>query len=520
MSIEIELKFLVAQNAGGILAKWVDKFVSKNPDTLVEHSKVQLSNTYFDTEDQLFRQHDMGLRVRGTDGIFEQTIKTKGKVVGGLHQRPEFNVALEHEQLDLSLFDSQILPANFSVEQLQAKVEPLFTTEFSRQIWHIQHPSCVFEMVFDVGTISAQSESMPLAEVEVELKSGDISVVFGFARKLIKHLSKQQDDYDGSVRVGAFSKAARGYQLYFGKPLTVKSYMTQVPLKLDDSIEQAFVKTVEYGLNFMQYHEQCFCDSLDINALRRFNDGVAIIRHAFKQYTMLVSEQDLSELDQQLAWIGSSFEWVEHSLELEAIMSKTGKYRKRLELNTALAQLVADEGRKDPDRQQIERFFYQARYNQFLIDISRWLMEKGWRGDRDVNLNAQAQGSLQLLSCDMLNASWRSLLQAFPRQQQFSIEDYIEHQQQLEYSLLTGSCVGGLYSSSLRDGFRDPWVDISSGIDELKTLYLLQTLAKQVDTQGESTTLSWLQQQIDSLLHAMEQSRSQAIKMKPYWSAN
>lgn len=87
MSIEIELKFLVASNAQSVLSKWVDKFVSKNPNTSVADSVSQLTNTYFDSADQVLRQHDMGLRVRGTDGIWEQTIKTKGKTVGGLHQR-------------------------------------------------------------------------------------------------------------------------------------------------------------------------------------------------------------------------------------------------------------------------------------------------------------------------------------------------------------------------------------------------------------------------------------------------
>ena len=267
----------------------------------------------------------------------------------------------------------------------------------------------------------------------------------------------------------------------------------------------------------MQHHEQCFCDSFDVTALRRFNDGVALIRHGIKQYSMLVSQACAQDLDEQLAWLESSFDWVEHSIEIEAIMSKTGKYRKRLELSTALAQLVADEGRKDPDKQQIEQFFYQPRYNQFLLDMSRWLMDRGWRDENDANISAQSQGSLQLLSCDMLNNSWRSLLQRFLDQQHFTMQDYIEHHQQLKYSLLTGSCVGGLYGSNLRDGFRDPWVDISSGIEELKTLELLQSLAQQLEVDSSESTLSWLQKQTESLLHAMEQSRLQAIKMKPYW---
>lgn len=525
MSIEIELKFLVAQNAQSVLSKWVEKFVKKNPETGVEPSVSRLTNTYFDSNEQLLRQHDMGLRVRGTDGVWEQTIKTKGKTVGGLHQRPEYNVDLTENQLDLSLFDAQILPSQYSAAQLQSLVQPLFTTEFTRHTWLISHPSCVFEMVYDVGTIQAgvqgaDGESCDISEVEVELKSGDISVVFGFARKLVKYLAKKRDDYCGEVRLGAYSKAARGYQLYFAKPLAVKSYMKQVVLEPKDTIEEAFIKTIEYGLEFMQHHEQCFCETLDGNALRRFGEGVDLIRHCFRQYPMLIGNAANLEFDTEFAWIENAFDWVEHSIELENIMSKTGKFRKRIELNSALSDLVAHEGNKDPDKQRIKAFFYQPRYNQLILDISRWLMDKGWRGDKDINLNASSQSSLQLLSCQMLSASWRSMLEVLPRQHQFTIDDYIEQHSQLKYSLLTGTCVGGLYSPSLRDVFRDPWIDLSLGIDELKTLQLLQNLAKQIDDSANNSTLNWLQKQIESLLHAMEQSRLQAIKMKPYWTAS
>ena len=58
--------------------------------------KKKLSNCYYDTTDLNFRHHDMGLRIRGCDGQLEQTIKTAGVVIAGLHQRPEYNVDIEN----------------------------------------------------------------------------------------------------------------------------------------------------------------------------------------------------------------------------------------------------------------------------------------------------------------------------------------------------------------------------------------------------------------------------------------
>jgi triphosphatase len=253
-------------------------------------------------------------------------------------------------------------------------------------------------------------------------------------------------------------------------------------------------------------------------ALRRFNDGVAIIVHAIWQYSMLVSQDSAQHFIDDLQWLQQSFDWVEHSWKLEALLSKTGKYRKRLELNSALSQLVRDEGSKEPDLKHISAFFSKPRYNHFLLDIGRWLMNKGWRKSGDHNWSVESQGTLQLLSCEMLSSGWNSLLQSLAKQRALSVSDYIEHHAQLKRSLLTGSCVGGLYSESIRNDFRMPWLDLSSGIDELKTLDLLRSLAQQLDGAESIATLSWLDQQTDSLLHAMEQSRQLAAKMKPYWT--
>ena len=520
MDIEIELKFLVSENAAVTLTHWLNQFMTNNPGTVADTGQVHLANTYYDTKDMQFRSNDIGFRTRSTDGVWEQTIKTKGKVVAGVHHRPEYNISLTSSQPQLELFDRQILPPALSTTQLQTQLIALFTTDFKRQIWLIKHPSCSFEMVLDTGLIDSDGETSPINEVELEFKSGDINVLFKFANKLVKHLAKHKHDaaYDGTIRLGFLSKAARGYHLYHGKGLTVKNYLGQVPLDGRDSIEQAFIKTVEYGLAFMQHHEQCFIDKPGLAALRRFNDGVALIIHAIWQYSMLVSKASAQHYIGELEWILKSFDWVEHGWQLEALLSKTGKYRKRLELNSALSQLVDEEESKEPDLNEIGLFFSKPRYNQFLLDISHWLMNKGWRSSGDLNLSVGSQGTLQLLSCDMLSGGWRSLMHIMARQEFMTVADHIKHHSQLKRSLLTGSCVGGLYSESIRNGFRMPWLDLSSGIDELKTLDLLRSLAEQVDAKESNATLNWLHQQTDSLLHAMEQSRKLAVKMKPYWT--
>ena len=97
MAQEIELKFIV-DNAGV-------ETLRNHLNTLdAEHTPAtQLLNIYYETADNWLRRHDMGLRIRGDNGRYEMTMKIAGRTVGGLHQRPEYNIDISTPELALSL---------------------------------------------------------------------------------------------------------------------------------------------------------------------------------------------------------------------------------------------------------------------------------------------------------------------------------------------------------------------------------------------------------------------------------
>ena len=74
---------------------------------------MQLLNIYYETPDNWLRGHDMGLRIRGENGRYEMTMKVAGRVTGGLHQRPEYNVALSAPTLDLAQLPTEVWPHRF-----------------------------------------------------------------------------------------------------------------------------------------------------------------------------------------------------------------------------------------------------------------------------------------------------------------------------------------------------------------------------------------------------------------------
>lgn len=94
MAQEIELKFIVNHSAVEALRDHLNTLGGEH------HDPVQLLNIYYETPDNWLRGHDMGLRIRGENGRYEMTMKVAGRVTGGLHQRPEYNVALSEPTLD------------------------------------------------------------------------------------------------------------------------------------------------------------------------------------------------------------------------------------------------------------------------------------------------------------------------------------------------------------------------------------------------------------------------------------
>src|ERR1700712_3822125 len=91
-------------------------------------SKVQqLVSIYYDSPDQALAAARWSVRVRCTNGEFEQTVK--GPTVSG--RRPEWNISLENNELDRSAL--RATPVGNLIEGKE--LEPLFICTVHREIW-------------------------------------------------------------------------------------------------------------------------------------------------------------------------------------------------------------------------------------------------------------------------------------------------------------------------------------------------------------------------------------------------
>ncbi|WP_213133172.1 CYTH domain-containing protein [Citrobacter sp. FP75] len=241
MAQEIELKFIVNNDAVDALRERLNTLGGEH------HAPSQLQNIYYETPDGWLRSHDMGLRIRGENGHYEMTLKIAGRVTGGLHQRPEYNVALSAPELDLTLLPADVWPNGELPADLASQVQPLFSTHFYREKWHLDVDGSRIEMALDLGEVKAGEFAEPICELELELLSGDTRAVLKLANQLVSQTG---------LRQGSLSKAARGYHLARGNaPRELKpTSILQVPAKA--SIEQGLEAALELALAQWQYHEE------------------------------------------------------------------------------------------------------------------------------------------------------------------------------------------------------------------------------------------------------------------------
>lgn len=504
METEIELKYLVEANN---VASEICALLNEHKIKYEKKSK-SLINSYFDTADLKLRQLDMGLRVRTYPDYKEQTIKTAGVVVGGLHQRPEYNVTIDFAMPDLSLFPSEIWPEQYDVSSLQCEIKPIFTTNFERVTWQISHQLGVVELAYDQGFIESNKQSEVISEIELELLSGDIGALFEVAKTLFTQLT---------VRPGLTSKAARGYGLWkFSDQDELKQEHTDVakriktmlvPLRNTESTGDAFYTGLKYGLDNIQAYIALYIEKKQFIYLAAIRKTMDMLSYGLANFDGFIENERALPLKKQIISLNMSLAWVDKAQHVKDITKKSGKYRKKLEYSAQLIDLLRLKRESFPTEEQVIEQLQSFEFNSLQLELLALLIEKK---------ESITQESIVSFSHQALEQGLQSLIAETPQCDSMSADQYLELKPYLNKSLLAGVWFGNLYDEESRKDYRSPWLDILHGIDELAIFALLQNQLQQLEEQPEKL-IRWLDGKIENLLDALEYSRKAALSVEPYW---
>ncbi|NTV94079.1 MAG: CHAD domain-containing protein [Thiobacillus sp.] len=195
MPVEIELKLAVAP---GDVARLRRHPLLK----ALKAGRSRLYGVYFDTPEFDLYQRRSAFRLRREGYHWVQTVKLDRGSVGGLSMRPEYEVRVAGNQPDFAILPMEARAA--LTREVEDRLAPAFVTDFQRTVWDVERPRGTVEIALDSGHIRAGEADLPVAELELELVSGDSAVLFEIARELL----------DAAPLVSEYrSKALRGYGL-------------------------------------------------------------------------------------------------------------------------------------------------------------------------------------------------------------------------------------------------------------------------------------------------------------------
>jgi|GEM_PF-256744 len=556
MTTEIELKYLLLPaefpEVEINVAEKITEVLTEQGYAFKTEQK-QLSNYYLDTPELALRKLDMGLRVRGIQLSgkqihFEQTIKTSGEVIGGLHKRPEYNVDIGDDKVNLSLFPNDIWrKSEANVASLQQAITRLFNTHFNRVTWTITIDGSIIELAFDQGIVSCDGldKTDAIYEIELELVSGEQQSLLVLAKLLLAHMS---------MRPGRLSKAARGYALAahfsqlkknqgeasakhkdgLAQVMTIKNAPTKVipaheestleviPAKGLDTLTAVFRGGLDFSLTKLQCKVDDYLDNSSLTHLIKINELLALMRQGFWLFSERLTTKQLKIRD-ELSYFIRSLDWLENAQHQQSLINLSAGYRKKLISSDKLITKLEHEQVQFPKKQDMLKLFHSERFNLLQLSILELLLSDDIEAKVSQNkvqpLMQFAQNKLTLALSNISN----ELLKLESLSHNDVCSNYIEIHGLLVRSLLTGSWFSTLFNKSESAqqaiNYRRPWLDIKEGISELQTLSLLkqQLLDK---PNRDNKVLAWLDNKVENLVLAMEQSRLKALSVTPYWQGN
>ncbi len=164
--------------------------------------KIAMETTYFDTPTGQLSARHYTLRRRLENGESVCTLKTPAG-----NARSEFEVRCEDIYEAMEEFPGMGCPIDFT-GLVQEGITPICGAKFTRIAKTVVMPECTVELALDEGVLMGGGREIPLCEVEVELKNGEVQYCDLFARTLSARFGLTQESK---------SKFRRALALYKGE---------------------------------------------------------------------------------------------------------------------------------------------------------------------------------------------------------------------------------------------------------------------------------------------------------------
>ena len=363
---EIELKLLVEP---GRLADFDDAPVM-TAHARNKGARRHLKSVYYDTRKRLLWRNGLTLRVRQIGSRFVQTVKAQAtQETDNPLRRGEWEASVSSLAPDLALA-LPFIPERLREGLAPDKLETVFVSDIHRHQRLLDLPTGTVEVAFDQGVITAADRTLPINEIELELKSGSTAVIYEIARRLAEH---------GRLRPSIHAKSARGFDLAADRAPGAERPRK---LSLDPavSLDESFAIVLRGCFTHLLQAIPAAEDGRDVEGVHQLRVALRRLRAALQLMHTVGAWSRLESLRSDARWLAQNLsaarDWDVFQTETLPVVAEAcpslGGFK-------ALGEIA--ERHRGTAYRRIRAALADRRATSFLLGLGEWIETRGWRSD-------------------------------------------------------------------------------------------------------------------------------------------
>jgi inorganic triphosphatase YgiF len=363
----------------------------------------RVHTVYYDTPERDLARHGMALRLRRAGARWIQTLKTEGRVRGGLHERGEHDAPAAAQLLNFVALAASPAAELLGDPRVRARLQPVFVTDFRRTSRMVDiGAGALAELCADHGSIVAGSRHAPISEIELELRQGDPARLFAWTRTLLQDLP---------LRLCNRSKAERGFALLDPRQEEAPVRAASPALRPEMDPGAAFDAIVSSCLAQLQANEQGVLASDEVEYVHQARVALRRLRSAFSLFRPVLPRQTVAPILDALRSLGTALgaarDW--DVFVTETLPPLAADLGQAPGLPALLAQARS---LRAAARAAARQAVAAPAYTSLLLDLGEALVARPWRAALDERAAALAALPLQDFAARLLSRQARRVRRA------------------------------------------------------------------------------------------------------------
>jgi triphosphatase len=387
---ELELKFEVEPTILRRLNKIpMIKALNKRPKYATEAS------VYFDNDKHELHKKGLMLRVRRIGKRHVQTIKTAGN--SAPIDRDEWETEIAGAQPELDLISGTPLE-DLITKKIRRGLRPMFETRVRRTNYSLTNRERAIGLTIDRGKLDTGDGSVPICELELELKRGSKDRLFDVARTLVQALPAQ---------ISLKSKAERGYDLLEGrKGSPVKANPVDLPAGCN--ARNGF-KVIGFDCLKQVIDNVTALARGDPEGVHQMRVGLRRLRAAMSLFGDLLDDDQTAAIKAELKWLA---EELTPAREFEVftervivpIKQRHGRFGNGV---SSFCKEVA--GKHKAALARARDAIASARFRALVFEVAVWLEGGRWTNPADDLVRSRGEVPVEVFAAEQLRRRLRKV---------------------------------------------------------------------------------------------------------------